>query len=134
MFCPNCKSEFREGFTRCAECDVDLVAELEEEWDSESDTDENASESELVMVLETINPGLLSDIVTRLEKVEIPYLVQSGTAFHLVRGLTGGTSSPEWQAVLWVPGDSIEEARRFLREAEEPSAADQAKEDSATET
>jgi len=29
-FCPNCRGEFREGFTRCAECDVELVASLEQ--------------------------------------------------------------------------------------------------------
>jgi hypothetical protein len=28
MFCPNCKAEYRDGFTRCADCDVDLVWEL----------------------------------------------------------------------------------------------------------
>jgi hypothetical protein len=28
MFCPECKAEYREGFTRCADCEVDLVAEL----------------------------------------------------------------------------------------------------------
>jgi hypothetical protein len=28
MFCPNCKSEYRPGFTHCADCDVDLVHEL----------------------------------------------------------------------------------------------------------
>jgi len=28
MFCPNCKAEYREGFTRCADCDVGLVHEL----------------------------------------------------------------------------------------------------------
>jgi hypothetical protein len=26
--CPACRSEYREGFRRCADCDVDLVAEL----------------------------------------------------------------------------------------------------------
>ena len=26
MFCPNCGDEYREGFTRCADCDTDLVA------------------------------------------------------------------------------------------------------------
>lgn len=31
MFCPNCKSEYRAGFTHCADCDVDLVAHLPEE-------------------------------------------------------------------------------------------------------
>src|SRR6266699_2261436 len=33
MFCPECRAEYRAGFTRCSDCDVDLVQEL-----SESDT------------------------------------------------------------------------------------------------
>ena len=28
MFCPNCKAEYRPGFTHCVDCDVDLVHEL----------------------------------------------------------------------------------------------------------
>jgi len=28
MFCPNCRTEYREGFTKCADCGVDLVATL----------------------------------------------------------------------------------------------------------
>jgi hypothetical protein len=28
MFCPECKAEYRRGFTRCSDCDVDLVPEL----------------------------------------------------------------------------------------------------------
>jgi hypothetical protein len=28
MFCPFCKSEYREGFTKCSDCDVDLVRQL----------------------------------------------------------------------------------------------------------
>jgi hypothetical protein len=31
MFCPQCKAEYRQGFTRCADCDVALVDELPEE-------------------------------------------------------------------------------------------------------
>ena len=27
MFCPQCKAEYRPGFTRCSDCDVDLVYE-----------------------------------------------------------------------------------------------------------
>jgi hypothetical protein len=30
MFCPGCGYEFREGLRRCPDCDVDLVADLEE--------------------------------------------------------------------------------------------------------
>jgi hypothetical protein len=33
MFCPECRAAYRPGFTRCSDCDVDLVQEL-----SESDT------------------------------------------------------------------------------------------------
>lgn len=31
MFCPNCGVEYRPGFTRCNDCDVDLVNELPSE-------------------------------------------------------------------------------------------------------
>jgi hypothetical protein len=30
MFCPECRAEYRPGFTRCSDCDVDLVHELPE--------------------------------------------------------------------------------------------------------
>lgn len=28
MYCPVCQDEFREGFTRCEDCDAELVADL----------------------------------------------------------------------------------------------------------
>lgn len=33
MFCPECKAEYRPGFTRCSDCDVDLVWELSSQRD-----------------------------------------------------------------------------------------------------
>jgi hypothetical protein len=30
MFCPECRDEYRPGFTRCATCDVDLVESLDD--------------------------------------------------------------------------------------------------------
>jgi hypothetical protein len=30
MFCPECKAEYRSGFTRCSDCEVDLVEHLPE--------------------------------------------------------------------------------------------------------
>ena len=37
-FCPECQAEYREGFTRCAECDLDLVEKLPDAFDT---SDEN---------------------------------------------------------------------------------------------
>ena len=37
MFCPKCKAEFREGFTECKKCNVDLVEELPVEEIIETD-------------------------------------------------------------------------------------------------
>ncbi|SRR5260370_972618 len=28
MFCPNCRAEYRPGFARCSDCEVDLVEDL----------------------------------------------------------------------------------------------------------
>src|SRR5260370_26766311 len=28
MFCPNCRAEYRSGFARCSDCEVDLVEDL----------------------------------------------------------------------------------------------------------
>jgi len=35
MFCPKCKSEYREGFSTCADCGVDLIKELPSEEEEE---------------------------------------------------------------------------------------------------
>jgi hypothetical protein len=37
MFCPVCKSEYREGFTLCNDCNVQLVNELPAEKETESE-------------------------------------------------------------------------------------------------
>jgi hypothetical protein len=33
MFCPKCKSEYREGFNTCADCGTELIEELSNETD-----------------------------------------------------------------------------------------------------
>jgi len=38
MFCPECQAEYRAGFTRCADCDVNLVNSIQEIPNDKSDS------------------------------------------------------------------------------------------------
>jgi hypothetical protein len=49
MICPQCRSEYREGFTHCSDCDVDLVPALD------PTPDDDRAIIDLVEVLETAN-------------------------------------------------------------------------------
>jgi hypothetical protein len=60
-FCPSCQIEYRPGFTRCTDCDVELVPSLPQEAPAEGDTAPmelvelatfpNASEAEMIQEL-----------------------------------------------------------------------------------
>ena len=65
MFCPNCRAEYREGFSKCADCDVGLVAELPPEPEQVP--------IEWVEVLATYNPGDVAVLKSLLDGENIPY-------------------------------------------------------------
>ena len=41
MFCPNCRAEYRPGFPRCSDCEVDLVEVLPPQDPQDREMDEN---------------------------------------------------------------------------------------------
>ena len=65
MFCPDCRAEYRQGFTVCADCEVALVVELPAEPRHDAD---------LVKVFETGDPALLPILHTVLEEGGIRFL------------------------------------------------------------
>jgi len=71
VFCPRCKSEYREGFLRCSDCDVDLVAHLPEEHRAER------REEDVVNVFETYDRALLGVVASFLSANSIRYTVGS---------------------------------------------------------
>ncbi len=68
MFCPQCSSEYREGFTVCADCQVDLVATL-----PPTDSDKRPN-MEIVTVFDSTNPALIGIARTVLEAAGIEFL------------------------------------------------------------
>lgn len=78
MYCPNCRSEYRVGFTWCKDCDVALVDELPPEVKPEF--------VDLVAVLSIADAGQIPLIKSMLEAEEIPYPAQ-GENLNLARNI-----------------------------------------------
>jgi len=76
MFCPQCRSEYRKGFTVCADCQVDLIANLPDE----------RPDMELVTVFDSTNPALIGIAKTVLESASIEFLAAGEDAARVFSG------------------------------------------------
>ncbi|MDY6973056.1 MAG: hypothetical protein SV775_12090 [Thermodesulfobacteriota bacterium] len=99
MFCPECRSEFIEGVTRCPVCDVDLIDELGSEWKPEY--------IEYEQVLGTYNVADIAFIKSLLDSENITYYFNA-EHFTYVRPL----AEP---ARLMVKKDEVAIARTLLK-------------------
>ncbi|HDQ03958.1 MAG TPA: hypothetical protein ENN23_05220 [Deltaproteobacteria bacterium] len=104
MFCPKCKSEYREGFYKCADCGVDLVDYLpEEHMDDPSDI-------EFVEVYSTYNQGEVAFIKSVMEGEGVTYYFQGDNPSMLI---AAGA-----YARLLVKADEAQRAREILQDLE----------------
>ena len=71
-FCPKCKHEYRPGFVRCKDCDVDLVEAL-----SETDEQLNRGKLGLVMLASFPDPMKAQMFQELLESNGIDSMLQS---------------------------------------------------------
>jgi len=105
MFCPQCESEYRDGFTRCGECGVDLVASLPPK------PDHNA---EYVPVTTVQGQLQINQIRSFLESNGIPSEVQGEST----RNIYGFTVDGLAAAQVLVPKEQFAAAVELLQEAE----------------
>ncbi len=101
MFCPKCKSEYREGFYKCADCDVYLVSEL-----PQASADESGDE--FLQVFSTYSQGEIAFIKSVLDGEDITYFFQGESSTMLI---AAGA-----YARLLVKANEADRAREILQE------------------
>jgi len=127
MICPQCAAEFREGFDRCSDCDVALVAAQP----AEIEDHEGVS---FVKIFETSEIDVIPVIKSLLHSAGIPFHTGGEAMMNLFpSGLLGPIMAhPGKEISFSVPEASAEEARQLL--AAEPLATPElADEDNAIE-
>ena len=107
MFCPQCKAEYRPGFTQCYDCGVDLVYELPVE---EPLTREQDLAADLIPVYSTFNLAIATVVRALLEGEGIVYHVHGephkGSGYYV---------SP---TTFYVARSEAEKVRDLLRDHE----------------
>jgi hypothetical protein len=114
MICPECETEYREGFTRCADCDVALVVELT----GDATIDEIAGA--LVPLTMERSADVVAALVEALEAAHVPYVIEAGTALRVLDGAVEDLERPDvWLARISVVAGRSAEAEAILEETRE---------------
>jgi hypothetical protein len=110
MYCPECGSEYREGFVECADCGVPLTAAPPAE--------EPVPDLDLVTVLAVEDPGRLALAESLLMEAEIPYAKKGDQIQDLFGGGRIAFNPLVGPVLLQVPQEHAEAARGLLAELE----------------
>ena len=73
MYCPSCRAEFREGYSRCADCNVELVEDLQDE----------TAKPGYVQLAIVFTEGEIALIKSRLDQAGIDYYFHGEQAHRL---------------------------------------------------
>jgi predicted amidophosphoribosyltransferase len=68
MFCPQCKAEYRAGFTRCSDCDIELVDAANEPPSAGASSDGN-----LTLLWAGDDLALHTSLLKELKAAQVPY-------------------------------------------------------------
>ena len=113
MICPECGSEYRDGFTHCNDCDVDLVEPMAEPPE-EPDAD-------LVSVYKSGNPALLPIVESLLRDAQIEFMT-TGQSVQALQGAIG--ISFVVPVEFYVRSEYADQARELLADVDESHAVE----------
>lgn len=105
-WCPKCKCEYREGFTICADCDEDLVEELQPEAEIELN-----EQSEWSLFFQTNNEREAEIIESLLRATGIPFLRKDRGAGGYLKIAMGMTNLG---VDIYVPDSRLEAAKDLI--------------------
>ena len=114
-FCPQCEAEYREGFTHCPDCDIDLVDELSAETPpatTASTTRGLFDPDDVPEVVTVFTSGVMEAEIVRslLEASGIPALVRTPGATGAYPVTVGMMGTGE----VKVPVDRCEDALEVI--------------------
>ena len=110
MYCPECRSEYRPGFIRCNDCDVELVDHLPEPAPAESEHVRESEYSDYVSVSDALGSFELQQICAFLKGNGIPAELRADT----LQKIYGGQGATE----VMVPRQFESEALDLLERAD----------------
>ena len=112
MICPECGSEYREGFTRCSDCDIDLV--------EPQPIEPPEPEVQLVKAWESSNAALIPLYESLLQAAQIEFMVRGESIQDLFGwGRFGsGSNLVVGPVEFWVREENVEEARAIAQSLE----------------
>ena len=108
MYCPQCRCQYRDGFTECSDCHVPLLAGTP----PQEPVDRFDPTLDLVVVLETNDRIQLAFAKGLLEEAGIPFFIL-GQIATLIQDVDGFLH--KWARVQ-VPRDREAEARELMEE------------------
>ena len=118
MYCPQCRTEYRDGFLECTDCGVALVCSLPKKPQPHT--------LDLVTVLQTGDSFALTLAKSALEDAGIEYVVSGGDPRYIAgfRGAFGVGAIPlgKCSCRVQVASESEPEARVLLEPLQEPVA------------
>lgn len=119
-FCPSCRAEFRQGFTRCNECDVPLVAELSLPG-AGSEEVAGARRQALQIVSTSSDKGEATFIRDLLDNAGIPSVIEQTPTDQ--SGLFPGVNSGSVPVRLLVREEDYSAAKEILDQSQSPLLA-----------